>query len=64
MNNWVVIDYSKSPYTLLCKRCGKRQEYPYKDMPIDTIVAVWNDFIKLHKNCKENVNLEGSKDVS
>lgn len=51
--DWVVIDYSKLPNELWCKRCNVRQKFPEGAMAIDIYVAIIGAFVKLHKNCKE-----------
>lgn len=52
-NDWIVVDYSKTPNELWCKRCGARQKYPEGAMPIDIFVAIGEAFINLHKHCRE-----------
>jgi hypothetical protein len=58
-NDWVVIDYSKYPNELWCKRCNARQKYPEGDMSIGVFVAIGKAFIKLHKDCR--VEKEGNE---
>jgi hypothetical protein len=55
----VVLDYTRTPGTLVCKHCGKRQVMPEDDIPISIFVSIMQEFTKLHKNCKNSNAEEG-----
>ena len=55
-HDWIVIDISKYPTILRCKRCGEEQKCTRFPCRIEIYVALIKEFAKLHKNCKEKKN--------
>lgn len=54
--DWIIADGVTN--SVRCLRCGTKQPNP-TPCSFDTILMVWNQFLKEHKDCKERNTTEG-----
>lgn len=57
--DWIVIEFSRLPNEIWCKRCGARQKYPEGAMPVDVWLAIGKAFTNIHKYCEESEGGDG-----
>jgi len=53
--DWIVLEFSKKPYELICNRCKQKQVMPGGSVPINIFIDIGEGFEKIHKHCKKKV---------
>jgi arginyl-tRNA--protein-N-Asp/Glu arginylyltransferase len=51
--DWIILDYKYKPNRMMCKRCWKVRDVPQGFIPLDEMVKLCEEFMRLHKECKE-----------